>query len=411
MEYTDELEALRRQLHIAWIDRRDLYLVRLLFGGYFQSEAHALEIGNELGVAFPDPDYLVLSLRLETWSELFSSGQMDWRDRNFILRNALEEGLPGTVQATVIQKKMIAILNHPKLDDEAIRDIVLDAGKILEVLEEEFELTATLAVSRANPGILHLPEAMEDTERIFDYLDLMEEDRPLTVYEELTHIHMTPSQTSFLDLESRLLGCIRASDFSGAYQVLHELIQGEFGDSKPSIDTFRFRIYGVVNTLLYMLDDIRDVVGEDLIRRIDPGPRLTHARNLSEIVSVMTEIFEELQDYTGRKQALPDWVSAADAYAKENFRDINMTVSSVAEQVGLSPTYFSKMFREYTGVRMSDVISRCRLEAAKEALKSVKPLREIAEETGFATTLTMNRTFKRYEGTTPNRLREAMMAE
>ena len=407
-----DIEALRRQVHSTWSDQRDLYLTRLLSGGYFRSEAHALGNGQALEVLFPNPDYLVLSVRLETWGALFSSGEMDWQDCNFILRNALEEGLPGTVHALDMQGKMAAILNHENLDDQTLRGIVQDAGKILEVLEEEFGLTVTVAVSRVYRSILALPEARSDTERVFDYLALMDEDRPLTTYEELTHVHMSPSQTSYLNLESRLLGCIRASDFSGAQLVLHELIQGEFGDSKPTIDTVRFRVYGVVNTLLYMIDDIRDVVGNELIQKIDPGPRLTSAKSLSEIVFVMDDILEELQDFTGRKQqAVPDWINGAYAYVQESFRDPNVTVSSVADRFGLSATYCAKLFKEYQGVRLFDFISRLRLEAAKEALKSEKTLREIAEETGFSTALTMNRAFKRYEGTTPNKLREAMKTQ
>ena len=411
MDHTkeQELESLRRQAHMAWCDQRDLYLTRLLSGGYFRSEQHAIEAGDSLGVPFPNRDYLVLSLRLETWGELFSSGEMDWQDCNFILRNALEEGISCDACAAAIQGRMVGILNHPEINDKVLRGIVQDVGRILEVLEEEFGLTVTAAISRIYHGILELPEAMADTDRIFAYLELMDEDRPLTTYEELTHVHMAPSQASYLNLESRLLGCIRASDFSGAQLVLHELIQGEFSDSKPSIDTVRFRIYGVVNTLLYMVDDIRNVVGNELIQKIDPGPRLTSARNLSEIVEVMDDILEELQDYTGKKQqAVPDWVTAADDYVRENFRDPNVTVSSVADHFGLSATYCSKLFREYTGIRLFDRISMYRLEAAKEELKSNKPLREIAEDTGFSTALTMNRAFKRYEGTTPNKLREAL---
>ena len=47
----------------------------------------------------------------------------------------------------------------------------------------------------------------------------------------------------------------------------------------------------------------------------------------------------------------------------------------------------------------------------KELLCAGKTLAAIAEETGFTTTLTLSRTIKRYEGTTPNKLREALMAE
>ena len=60
---------------------------------------------------------------------------------------------------------------------------------------------------------------------------------------------------------------------------------------------------------------------------------------------------------------------------------------------------------------MLDYIQQKRLEAVKELLRTDKTLREIADQTGFTTTLTLSRAMKRYEGTTAKKLREAMHAE
>ena len=58
-----------------------------------------------------------------------------------------------------------------------------------------------------------------------------------------------------------------------------------------------------------------------------------------------------------------------------------------------------------TQASVFDYIQR-RLEAAKALLHSDKNLKDIAEEVGFSSALTMSRAFKRYEGTTPGRLRD-----
>ena len=83
----------------------------------------------------------------------------------------------------------------------------------------------------------------------------------------------------------------------------------------------------------------------------------------------------------------------------------------MADHFGLSSTYCSKVFREHYGIRLLDYIQQKRLEAVKELLRTDKTLREIADQTGFTTTLTLSRAMKRYEGTTANKLREAMHAE
>lgn len=408
-----ELAELRRRLQVAECDQRDLYFARLLGDGYFPTAQAALEAGNAFNLTFPHRYFIILSARPEAWGELFVSGEMDRRDSNFILRNTLEDGLPGTVHAADIQGKMIAIMNLKALPETGLRGILQDAQRILEVLETEYGITVTAAVSRAYESILDLPTAIEDIHRVYEYLALLGEDRPITSYDELTHAHMMPSPTTYLELEGRLLGCIRASDFSGADRVLHDLIQGEFGDAKPTIDTVRMRVYGVVNTLLYLMNDIRAVVGHKTVNKIDPGPRLTSAKTLEEIVSVMDDIFAQLESYAAQKRStmtMP-WVHEIKPYVDENFQDPNLGVSTVADHFGLSSTYCSKVFREHYGIRLLDYIQQKRLEAVKELLRTDKTLREIADQTGFTTTLTLSRAMKRYEGTTANKLREAMHAE
>ena len=406
-------EELRRELGSAYNDRRDLYFSRLLGGGYFQTVREAVDTGKRLNMTFPHRFFLLLSARPEAWGDLFTTGQMDRMDSNFILRNTLEDGLPGIVQGADIQGKMICVINLQELPTSGLRGIVQDTQRILEVLETEFGITVTVAISQVYESMLDLPQAMLDVNQVYEYLAFLDEDRPITTYEELTHFHMMPSSTSYLELESRLLGCIRALDFEQADRVMHELIQGEFGSAKPTIETVRFRVYGVVNTLLYLMNDIRGVVGNELVKQIDPGPRLTSAGSLSEIVAVMDDIFTQLEAHTAQKResSASQWLQDIMPYVDEHFRDPNLSVASVADHFGLSSTYCSKTFRDRYGVRLPDYIQRKRLEAVKELLPSGKTLSEIAEETGFTTTLTLSRTIKRYEGTTANRLRRAYMSE
>lgn len=409
-EMEQELRDLRQQLLELQCDQRDLFFAHVLGGGYYTSERDLLEAGARSGVEFPYGTYIVLSAKAEIWGDLFQDGGMDRKDLNFILRNALENGFPGKTNAADVQGKMVAILNLTELPETGLRGIVQDTSRMLEVLESEFGVTITVAISRVYHSPLQLPHAMRDVNLVFEYLQLMGEDRPITTYEELRHPHMTQSNTSFLDLETRLLGCIRAADFSGMRLVMHELINNEFGDAKPTVDTFRFRIYGVVNTMLYLMKDISSVVGNDVVAEIDPGPRLTSAETLDEIVTVMDDIITQLELHTSHKRrpTVPAWVHKVYEYVEENYRDPDVTISSIADRFSVTPTYCSKVFREHYNIRLFDCIQLKRLNAAKELMTTEMSLKDIAEAVGFSNALTMGRAFKRYEGAAPNKIREQM---
>lgn len=410
-ELEKEIEELKYQLQLAQCDQRDLFFARILGGGYFRDEQHLMESGNAVDVQFPYKNFLVLAAKVETWGELFTEGHMDWRDIHFILRNVLENSFPGKTSAAEVKGRMIAVLNLQELPKIGLRGIVQDTRHALEVLESEFGLTVTVAISRVYHSPMELRAAMEDAEHVFEYQQLLDEDYPITTYEELTHRHIQQSGTSFLDLETRLLGCVRAADFAGMRMVLHELINNEFGETRPTVDTFRFRLYGVVNTLLYLMNEIRKIVGDAFVdEALDPGPRLTNAQTLDEIMTVMDDIMDKLEVHTSEKRQInvPSWVEKVHKFVRENYRDPNLTVSYIADQFKMTPTYCSKVFREQYGIRLFDFIQLRRLEAAKVLMDTDRSLKDIAEATGFSSALTMSRAFKRYDGLAPSKVREQL---
>ncbi len=201
---------------------------------------------------------------------------------------------------------------------------------------------------------------------------------------------------------------MQSRDFPQLQMVLHELIDNEFGLSKPTVDTFRFRIYGVVNLLLNLMNDLRNVVGNEIIDTLDVGPRLTAAVTVADIVSEMDAILDELIRQTNESvPAAPGWTAQVRQYIRAHYQDPDTTVASVADHFQLTPTYCSKVYREVYGVRLLEEIQRLRLDEAKRLLQGKDSIRTIAEKSGFPSPLTMSRAFKRYEAALPSSFRSA----
>lgn len=79
-----------------------------------------------------------------------------------------------------------------------------------------------------------------------------------------------------------------------------------------------------------------------------------------------------------------------------------LTLSEVAEQFGLSASYFSVLFKQQTGVGFSDYVTTQRIEKAKHLLLSgdVK-IYEAAEALGFESAFYFSKVFKKKEGCSP----------
>lgn len=84
-----------------------------------------------------------------------------------------------------------------------------------------------------------------------------------------------------------------------------------------------------------------------------------------------------------------------------------LTLQGVSEAVGLSPNYFSALFRQHVGVSFREQLCRIRVEESKQLLLNADySLTDIALAMGFADQSYYCKSFKRIVGITPGKFRQ-----
>lgn len=84
-----------------------------------------------------------------------------------------------------------------------------------------------------------------------------------------------------------------------------------------------------------------------------------------------------------------------------------LSVTELAQVVGMSQYYFSKLFKMSTGITPHQYVMRQRVERAQELLRETRtPLAEIATQVGFETQSHFTSVFRRLVGATPKHYRE-----
>lgn len=98
-------------------------------------------------------------------------------------------------------------------------------------------------------------------------------------------------------------------------------------------------------------------------------------------------------------------IQRANAYIAENYnRDISL--NEIAEHVHLSPSYFSRLYKQVTKVNLVDFINSVRISQAKKLLvDSSHDIDYIAFAVGFNTHNYFTTVFRRFEGMTPSEYR------
>ena len=80
-----------------------------------------------------------------------------------------------------------------------------------------------------------------------------------------------------------------------------------------------------------------------------------------------------------------------------------LTLKEISNLVYLSPSHFSRMFKEEMGVNFVEYLIKFRVEKAKKLLKmTMLPMEVVSTNCGFSSAAHFSTTFKKIEGVTPS---------
>ena len=135
--------------------------------------------------------------------------------------------------------------------------------------------------------------------------------------------------------------------------------------------------------------------------------------NIQQMVEVLMERFREILSNAGVFAENPDnrLIASVCDYIGQHYAE-NISLTTVAEHVGYSSKYMSRLFKESMNWNLSDYINYVRIEKAKELLRTTnEPIDEIQELVGIPSRTTFLRVFKKFEGITPGQYRKLKSTE
>lgn len=118
--------------------------------------------------------------------------------------------------------------------------------------------------------------------------------------------------------------------------------------------------------------------------------------------SVYSMLFEE-ENLKDRRMSPQELYDSAVAYIQENYAQ-PLSMQSVCDEIGISQTYLSRLFRKYSDTTFNTFLTQCRMEAAKRLLQE-KPdllLYDVAACVGYEDSSYFTKVFRQYTGKTPS---------
>lgn len=125
---------------------------------------------------------------------------------------------------------------------------------------------------------------------------------------------------------------------------------------------------------------------------------------LAQLFGFIAKICDHLENNTSANQNAAE---RAKVYIEEHYVDSGLTLNEVAGAIGISPNYFSALFKEATGSSFITFLTTVRLSHAKELLKTgTYKTYEVAAYCGYENSTYFSTIFKKYTGVSPSEYRD-----
>lgn len=187
-------------------------------------------------------------------------------------------------------------------------------------------------------------------------------------------------------------------NFRNALQWKNQMMAEVRKEEIPDTEYVK-KLYLFFLTSLYHMtkEDVKKI--EDQLNEI--SQEVSRAETLEELDCIMDREFEANAPGRFSDEEYSSPVRNALRYMKEHYAQ-SLTLPDVAFQVGLSPEYLSRLFREETGIKFVVYLNNLKLRHALRLLETTNlKVYEIAEKVGYSNLSYFSTVFKKNFGQNP----------
>lgn len=361
-----------------------------------------LRDAKDLGLFFSQPFHRIVVAELETWGELISRTEyiFDPEDRAeafFVLSNVgvdlFSLGKDCHVTFTDFQGRMVFWIDSEMDYPEA--DFVRAGQRVAQLVESEFQSVISVSISRCIENLTEVFYVYQDTVTLLHYNRYISSSDSVYTMNQCNKRGNNAALRQKIQWERRILDAIDKRELEELKNLLHDSYRRLFQEEPPSLWEFPRKHAGFLDLLQCTLSELT---------LLYPNLNLTEwnrAIDQAETAQAQMEIMEDILDLVSESMEhsdakAPAWIPILMEYVKTNYSDPSITVYRLADMVGITPSYCSRVFRKFIGKSLLEYIQRIRVSAAIELLEQGKTMSQAADGAGFTCTQTLRRTMKQY---------------
>lgn len=270
----------------------------------------------------------------------------------------------------------------------------------------KFDFDIIVSSSNSHQGKDTLPDAYREsldmlahalkksTYGLYYYMDVKEEHKTTYFYPQ--------------EKEQNIIKLLKSGEYDEIEKEFNEIYSRNFDNIFASLEMVRCLYIDILATVL---KTCKSGIDGEMYLLTDTTAVMRLVLNCTEI-SVMTNsmlgLFKSCCDEIKmRNCGIEDsFVTDVQKYIQKNYSNINLNVTSVADEFLVHPNYLSKLFKKQMQMNMLSYVNNVRINEAKRLLSNTNySLEEICDKTGFGSYRTFIRVFHQIVSISPSRYR------
>lgn len=375
----------------------DHFLKDLICGNY-SSEKDFSAACSKLDIPFTKKYFAVACVLVESNSE--EDANIDFNCLLDIIRNDLPDTVCIQIKDLLFAGKLIIVLNSDTNQVSFYKEVI---STIKQRLLDRADILTSIGMGAFYDSYEQVGKSYLESINALDYRLIYGKDCLIT--QEMCNIDKSELIYPTEDI-SQLYAALLSKDADAASEAIYRL--NAYAKSPHcTLHSAKYICYDTFAVLkkvpVFMNVGYYDPTSDNL-----DITKLTDYDNIDEFFTSLQRI---IQNAIGSPQAPAcesDLGPQLVEYIQQHCFSYNFQISTIAEHFSISAPSMRKIFREYTGIGISDYVTNIKIEKAMQLLRETDTnLQQIVTEIGNTDTSAFIRLFKKKTGMTPGQYRKA----
>lgn len=378
------------------------WLFRLLAEGDPMLDHEVLcRFGEDLGLNLDDKQYFCLSVRFS----------LDMTASPYFVTNLLSAcrhiekqiGRARTVFSYIAKHLCVVMIAEDQNDRFQFSEF------IFQQLKAVLSADIMVGVGRSVADIGRLSDSCEEA---FEALFECEMTRPLSFIDDIYAVrHFTAGKME--SEKEQILRLFRRGELDEMMERIRNLSElvrqaSPVQEGMPYPTSIRRTVHELLTKILYIASDA-GVDTEQILEHKDPYSYIFQLSDTPDILSWVESLSRALHLKLSSRQQKNEGIlmTAAQKMIRERWNDPNLSLGMVSDELGITSSYFSALYRKKFKIGFVESLTEMRLAHAKKLLcETTVKIKAISDQCGFRSASYFISVFRKEEGISPGEYRK-----